>query len=537
MPAMRNNADKMIAAVLSRDARAHPTLFWIGAFAVTVGVLLHLPMYVRSAAMNFHVAGMPVDWEMLLGMALIVGGTIVGFCGLLPAMLQPLSAGTVAKEVVSLAKEVPVDANEKLKWAHWQLLLVLTLAVVIDSMKPASLGFVVPGTAQEYGLAREVVALFPFCALTGLTIGSYLWGIIADRVGRRAAILLSGIMFVGTAICGAMPAFQWNLLMCFLMGLAAGGMLPITYTLLAECMPTRHRGWTLVLVGAFGLIGGWFAASGCATLLEPHFGWRILWFLNAPTGLILILCNRFIPESPRFLLACGRIGEARELVKRYATRIDPQQWGDTVALHLGALDNARELIGPRFKATTTILNLAAAAWGLVSFGLLLWLPADLRARGYTVSGSNELLFYSSLLALPTTIFVALLYNQWSTKWTLVALTVLTTFALIGLSLLDSRITAFRGNPLILFSALMVGVNGIIAVLLPYTAENYPALLRGRATGLVAGSSKFGGLAANALTMAALAPGMIAAGLALAVPVAVSAGMIARYGRETRKIEL
>ena len=84
---------------------------------------------------------------------------------------------------------------------------------------------------------------------------------------------------------------------------------------------------------------------------------------------------------------------------------------------------------------------------------------------------------------------------------------------------------------------MVGVNGIIAVLLPYTAENYPVLVRGRATGLVAGSSKFGGLAANALTVAALAPGMKAAGLALAVPIAVSAGMIARYGRETRELEL
>jgi putative MFS transporter len=80
---------------------------------------------------------------------------------------------------------------------------------------------------------------------------------------------------------------------------APGGMLPITYALLAECMPVEHRGWTLVLVGAFGLIGGWFAASGCATLLEPHFGWRILWFLNAPTGIILIFCNKLIPESPR----------------------------------------------------------------------------------------------------------------------------------------------------------------------------------------------------------------------------------------------
>jgi putative MFS transporter len=320
------------------------------------------------------------------------------------------------------------------------------------------------------------------------------------------------------------------------MGLAAGGMLPITYTLLAECIPTKHRGWTLVLVGAFGLIGGWFAASGCATLLEPHFGWRILWFLNAPTGLILILCNKFIPESPRFLLACGRIAEARDLVKRYAVQIDPRHWADGDQLQIAAMDSARELVRGQFKATTATLNLAAAAWGLVNFGLLLWLPADLRARGYSVSGSNELLFYSSLLALPTTMLVALLYSRWSTKWTLVDLTVLAAFALIGLSLLDS-IAIFRHNPLIVFSALMVGVNGIIAALLPYSAENYPVLVRGRATGLVAGSSKFGGLAANALTIAALIPGMIVAALVLAVPVAVSAGMIARYGRETRELEL
>ena len=527
----------MTPQIVSRSERAHPALFWIGALAATIGVLLHLPMYVRSAAMNFHVAGMPVDWEMLVGMTLIVSGTIMGFCGLLPAVLRRPSPSVVADEITSLSKELPLNSNGKLRRAHWQLLMILTLAVVIDSMKPASLGFVVPGTAVEYGLSREVVALFPFCALTGLTIGSYLWGIIADRVGRRAAILLSGIMFVGTAICGAMPAFQWNLLMCFLMGLAAGGMLPITYTLLAECIPTKHRGWTLVLVGAFGLIGGWFAASGCAALLEPHFGWRILWFLNAPTGLILILCNKFIPESPRFLLACGRIAEARDLVKRYAVRIDPRHWADGDQLQIASMDRARELVRGQFKATTATLNLAAAAWGLVNFGLLLWLPADLRARGYSVSGSNELLFYSSLLALPTTMLVALLYSRWSTKWTLVVLTVLAAFALIGLSLLDSKIAIFRHNPLIVFSALMVGVNGIIAVLLPYSAENYPVLVRGRATGLVAGSSKFGGLAANALTISALVPGMIVAALALAVPVAVSAGMVARYGRETRELEL
>jgi putative MFS transporter len=51
--------------------------------------------------------------------------------------------------------------------------------------------------------------------------------------------------------------------------------------------------------------------------------------------------------------------------------------------------------------------------------------------------------------------------------------------------------------------------------------------------LVAGSSKFGGLAANALTAVGLVHGLIAAASVLAVPIAVSAGLVARYGRETR----
>jgi len=521
--------------VFSRGERAHPSFFWLGTAAVTAGVILHLPMYIRSASMNFHVAGMPMDWEMYVGMALIIGGTALSFYGLLPGAERRQPVAT-AVSMGKVRQELPKSGG-RLKWAHWQLLLVLTLAVIIDSMKPATLGFVVPGTATEYGLTRAVVALFPFCALSGLVIGSYVWGMIADRVGRRAAILLAGILFVGTAICGAMPTFQANIFMCFLMGIAAGGMLPIAYALLAECIPTQHRGWALVLVGAFGLIGGWFAASGSASLLEPHFGWRILWFLGAPTGLILILCSALIPESPRFLLARGRLDEASELVSRYEVQLDPRHWADGGAPRAAGDDSAVTLVSGRLQTTTTTLILVALAWGFVNFGLLLWLPADLRARGYSVAGSNGLLFYSSLLALPTTVLVAWFYSRWSTKWTLFVLTILTGLGLIGVSLLDSSIAFFAAHPLVVFSALMAGVNGIIAVLLPYTAENYPVLVRGRATGLVSGSSKFGGLAVNALTMAALVPGLVTGAIALVFPIAISAGLVARYGRETRNRNL
>src|SRR5690606_27564138 len=108
------------------------------------------------------------------------------------------------------------------------------ITLAIDVMKPATLGFVMPGMTAEYGMGTSRASLLALFALTGTAIGSVVWGRIADRFGRRSAILLSALMFIGTAICGAMPTFGWNLAMCFLMGASAGGLLPITFTLMAE---------------------------------------------------------------------------------------------------------------------------------------------------------------------------------------------------------------------------------------------------------------------------------------------------------------
>src|SRR5208337_4277834 len=165
------------------------------------------------------------------------------------------------------------------------------------------------------------VSLLPLCALIGTATGSFVWGALADFYGRRAAMLLSAVMFVGTSICGAMPSFRWNLAMCFLMGAAAGGMLPIAYALLAEIMPTKHRGWSLVLVGGIGTIGGYLAASALSALLQPFFGWRVMWFLNLPTGLILIGLSPLLPESARFLQQMGRSEEARTTLARFGAVI------------------------------------------------------------------------------------------------------------------------------------------------------------------------------------------------------------------------
>jgi len=497
--------------------------FILGCVAVTIGVAMHIPMFLMGRTMHYRLAGMAMGWDMVLGMGLIIAGVGVAAYGLLPRDIAKQRAEGGAIEI-----SAPEDAP--LSWAHWQLMLVLVIALIIDVMKPASLGFTVPGMVSEYGVAKATVSLVPFFALIGTVTGSVLWGVIADIYGRKASILLSAVMFVGTSICGAMPSLAWNIGMCFMMGAAAGGMLPVTYALLAEMMPNKHRGWSLVLVGGLGAVGGYFAASGFSALLQPTFGWRALWLLNLPSGLILVLLGGLIPESAKFLLARGRETEARAVMARFgatAKRLAPLP-----PLPAGTVSHA--LTGAKLVGKLAALSIAAIAWGLVNFGLLLWLPADLVAKGYSVAVSSKLLAESALIAFPTVFVAALMYSRWSTKWSLVTMIGVTLLGLVGVLRLEF---AGIGSPVLPVALLIVGSNGIIAILLPYTAESFPLRVRGRATGWVAACTKGGGVAAQALSITALVPAMgVTAGLII-VPTALALGLCAWFGRETKGRDL
>ena len=505
--------------------RSHPAAFAVGCLAVTAGVLMHLPMFWMGRDNGFRLADMPMDATMTWGMVLIVAGIVVAAYGLLP------KRGAVAgPEVEWVHSEAPEDAA--LHWTHWRLMAVLTLALVIDVMKPASLGFVLPGMIDEYGISKATVAWLPFAALCGTVAGSVLWGWMADLFGRRASILLSAVMFVGTSICGAMPSFWWNVGMCFLMGAAAGGMLPVTYALLAETMPSRHRGWSLVLVGGLGAVGGYVAASALSAWLQPIFGWRILWFLNLPTGLILIFMNAFIPESAKFLISVGRFDEARAVLKGFGCLPRVVSAASVVANTVqAAAQSAAQL-----TARTWALSVTALAWGLINFGLLLWMPEHLVAKGYSVATSSALLATSAMIALPTIFVAAFVYSRWSSKGALTGSIALTAVGLLGVLHLELASPA-SANPVLPVAVLIVGINGIIAVLLPYAAESYPLAIRGRATGWVAACTKSGGIVAQMLGLLGWIPALGIASLAILAPVALALALVLRFCIETRGRDL
>ncbi|MDQ6751770.1 MAG: MFS transporter [Actinomycetota bacterium] len=511
-------------------------MFWGGIVAVTAGVALHMPMYLDAKDMHYRLAGMSLDATMVIGMVLILSGIAAAAYGLLKGR-----DGSSQDQVARLRVRALDDA--RIRPAHIGLLIVMAIAVTIDVMKPTTLGFVVPGFAKEYGLKSPVnpsghpaAALLPLAGITGTVIGSFIWGWLGDRIGRRASILLAGVLFVGTAICGTMPSYQLNLVMCFVMGLGVGGMIPITFTLIAETIPARHRGWLMVLIGG-DVAGAYIITSWLSSTLVPDYSWRILWLIGLPTGLLLILLNRWIPESPRFLLARGREPEARAVMRRYGAEIVPEQETE-LSLEQDVKPGYRQLFAHPFLRLSIGVVLLGLAVGLVLFGFQLWIPSNLQKLGYTQVTADRIVRDSALIGFPLNFLVAALYALWSSKKTIFLLAALTAAALFGFVIAGNEVAHDRT----LLNALLVvpiwGITSVLAVLAAYSAEVYPTRVRSRGTGLVAGASKAGGVLIIAVVVVAVAPPtIVVTALIGAIPMALAAIAVLLFGVETRKRRL
>ncbi len=511
----------------------HPIAFWLGCAALMAGVLAHIPMFIHASYMDYQMVGMPMDPAMLAGMVVIPVGLLLATYGLMPRldlMRQGLHGGH--------ALHFHIADGVALNREHWKLVIVLVVALIVDVMKPATLGFVMPGVTREYEISKQTAGWLPLVALTGTTVGSILWGRIADVFGRRAAILLSALMFIGTAICGAMPSFEWNLVMCFLMGASAGGLLPITFTLMAEMIPAAHRGWLLVALGGVGTSAGYLVAAGAASVLEPMFSWRALWLLGLPTGALIIFLNRYIPESPRFLANAGLKNEARAVLAKFAGVIDAD--ADTATPASAAAQSGGkqasgvlQLLRGDYASLTWGLLVCGIGWGLVNFGFLLWLPVNLRSMGMDGGAASALLAKSAVLALPGILLVIGLYHRWSSIKALVLFIGLTAMTLLAFFAMGINGAPSATAMVLTTALLLVCASGVIAMLIPYAAEIYPVHLRATGAGVIAASSKLGGILGAACGVLGLFNDLAWSALLIAVPMAISAVMLMKSGIDTR----
>lgn len=385
---------------------------------------------------------------------------------------------------------------------HYKLLLVTGLGWLFDSMDTGLIAFILPVLAKEWGLAPGQMGLIGSIGLIGMALGAVVSGTIADRIGRKKVFTITVLLYsIASAFCALSWNYQSLLVFRFLVGFGLGGELPVAATLVSEYAPSRVRGRFIVLLESFwGL--GWIAAACIAYFFIPLYGWRMAFLIGALPALYVCLIRMHMPESVRYLLAHGRVGEARQIVvsleRQLHVPVAPFV-SEKETVPVVAKASFRELWKKPFASRTIMLWLVWFGINFSYYGIFMWLPSLVFQQGFTVVKTFEYVLIMTLAQLPGYYCAAWLVDKIGRKYTLSAF------------LLFSGVASyFFGHAstvaaLMMWGSVMSFFNlGAWGVLYTYTPEQYPTAIRALGSGWAAGFGRFGGMAAPMMVGALLA---------------------------------
>lgn len=385
---------------------------------------------------------------------------------------------------------------------HYKLLLVTGLGWLFDSMDTGLIAFILPVLAKEWGLAPGQMGLIGSIGLIGMALGAVVSGTIADRIGRKKVFTITVLLYsIASAFCALSWNYQSLLVFRFLVGFGLGGELPVAATLVSEYAPSRVRGRFIVLLESFWGFG-WIAAACIAYFFIPLYGWRMAFLIGALPALYVCLIRMHMPESVRYLLAHGRVGEARKIVvsleRQLHVPVAPFV-SEKETVPVVAKASFRELWKKPFASRTIMLWLVWFGINFSYYGIFMWLPSLVFQQGFTVVKTFEYVLIMTLAQLPGYYCAAWLVDKIGRKYTLSAFLL---FSGVASYFFGHASTAAA---LMMWGSVMSFFNlGAWGVLYTYTPEQYPTAIRALGSGWAAGFGRFGGMAAPMMVGALLA---------------------------------
>ncbi len=157
--------------------------------------------------------------------------------------------------------------------------------------------FVLPSIAQDFGVDVPAIALSITVTLAFRPVGAFVFGLLADRYGRRLPLMIDLVFYsVIEVLSGLAPSYGWFLVLRALFGIGMGGEWGVGASLAMEKVPPRWRG---VLSGVLqeGYAVGYLLAACCYFLVFPRWGWRPMFFIGGLPALLALFVRMRVKES------------------------------------------------------------------------------------------------------------------------------------------------------------------------------------------------------------------------------------------------
>jgi MFS family permease len=177
-------------------------------------------------------------------------------------------------------------------------LFAASLGWMLDAFDVMLYSMVLAGILAEFGMTTATAGLLGSLTLVASALGGVLFGMIADRRGRRAAMMGSILVYsIFTAACGLAQTIWQLAVFRFALGLGMGGEWTSGAALVAESWPDRHRAKALGLMQSAWAIG-YAMAAVVAAIVQPRFGWRATFFVGIVPALFAFWVRRHVEEPP-----------------------------------------------------------------------------------------------------------------------------------------------------------------------------------------------------------------------------------------------
>ena len=314
------------------------------------------------------------------------------------------------------------------------VLLVVLLAGGLFGYDQGVISGALSGMQKELGLSSFLVAVVTSWVTLGALVGSLIGGELADRLGRRAALMWAATLFIiGAGIEASAPGVAILVLGRFIVGFGVGAAAVAAPLYSAELAPTELRGRYVSAYQLAITIGIFLAYLVNGALAETN-SWRLMLGISGVVGLLLLLAVIPSAESPRWFMKMGRRDDAKAALAKLRPGEDPTSRLDSYAASLRSdTDQANwsEVFKRQWRRPLVL------ALGLAIF--------------QQITGINAIIYYANKI-FASAGFVTPLAQSHATTWAVGGVNVLATFIAVA------YIDRVGRRPLLLAGLVGMGVS-------------------------------------------------------------------------------
>jgi putative MFS transporter len=451
---------------------------------------------------------------------------------------------------------------------HRRFIALVSLGNFFDLYDIFIVAYIGAALQQSGFLSLRQFTFFVGVGFLGMFVGTVVFGMGSDRMGRRSAfILLLLIYSVFTFADAFAPTAGWLIALRFFAGVGIGAEIVVIDTYVTEVVPGRARGRYVAITQVAGFCAVPVAAVLSRLLVPTHFlmsGWRWVMVIGASGALLTWWFRRRLPESPRWLESRGRVAEADAIMsglenesfsasgrsgKGRVTSGEKEEKSKSLAAlgmtttgagrasDAGRIQKAEsasfwELWRRPYLSRTVMLVIFQALQTIGFYGFANWAPTFLLKRGVSLLHSLEYTLLIALVSPLGPLLAALTSDRMERKWTIVVLALLV--AGLGVGFGNSVAPA----AVVGFGALLTLSNyWFSAAFHAYQAELFPTRLRATGVGFTYSWSRLSAAFTAILIGAVLVHGVPAVFALLAVAMILVAGVVTIMGPRTNGLVL